>query len=243
MRDADRADALDPRLPDAGWGERDPASRQGALAGILARVSLEALQGDSLDAVLRGIVDCLVRHLPVAIASIILVDDDASHFVHEVWSGELNLELPAGEAWPVATGAAGRCVRTGEAQLIADVTRDPDYVVGNPDVQSEYLVPIRHRDRLHGVLNLESTRSDFFVPEVCLIFDAVAAQVAGAVHLARVVDELEVANRRLEQLSMSDGLTGIANRRCFDQRLACAWQSHATTGRPLGLLLVEVDYL
>jgi diguanylate cyclase (GGDEF)-like protein len=45
----------------------------------------------------------------------------------------------------------------------------------------------------------------------------------------------------LQQLSMSDGLTGIANRRCFDQRLAADWQRMARERKPLALLLVDAD--
>lgn len=57
-----------------------------------------------------------------------------------------------------------------------------------------------------------------------------------------MVAELEAANRKLEQLSMSDGLTGIANRRCFDLHLGAQWQCHVAAARPLALLLVDVDY-
>jgi diguanylate cyclase (GGDEF)-like protein len=216
------------------------SDRRAMLTEILAQVSMEALQGDTLEAMLQRIVDCVARRLPVAIASIILLNDEGTYFVQEVWSG-IELDLPGELPWPVTIGASGRCVRSGEAQLIADVEADADYVPGNCRVKSEYLVPIRHRARLHGVLNLESTSADFFTPEVCATFDAVALQIAGAVHLARVVRELELANRRLEQLSMSDGLTGIANRRSFDQRLAEEWQRHAQEGAFLALLLVDVD--
>jgi len=228
--------------PGAAWLERDAPGRQAMLAAILAEVSIEALQGDTLEDVLQRIVDCLARQLPVAIASIILLNEPGTHFVEEVWSSDLDLDLPSGLPWPIEVGAAGRCVRSGQAQLIADVERDPDYVPGNAAVLSEYLVPIRHRTRLHGVLNLESTRADFFTPEVCAVFDAVAAQIAGAIHLARVVRELEVANRRLRLLSMSDGLTGIANRRSFDEQLDQEWRRLADSQRPLSLLLVDVDH-
>ena len=231
-----------PAAPGAAWLERDASGRQAMLAGILAEVSNEALQGDTLEDVLQRIVDCLARQLPVAIASIILLNESGTHFVEEVWSGEIDLDLPSGLPWPIEIGAAGRCVRSGHAQLIADVERDPDYIAGNDKVRSEYLVPIRHRARLHGVLNLESTRVDFFVPEACAVFDAVATQIAGAIHLARVVRELEVANRHLRLLSMSDGLTGIANRRSFDEQLVDAWRRHAESGLPLSLLLVDVDH-
>ena len=212
------------------------------LTEILAQVSSEALQGDTLQDVLQRIVDCLTQQLPVAIASIILLNEDGTHFLQEVWSGELDFIQIDGASWPITQGVTGRCARTGEAQLITNVDIDPDYVPGNSKVTSEYLVPIHHRDRLHGVLNLESTRADFFTAEVCAMFDAVALQVAGAIHLARVVHELERANRKLQELSMSDGLTGIANRRCFDLRLADEWRKHVSDGRSLALLLVDVDW-
>jgi len=229
--------------PDSGiaWVDRDASGRRAMLTEILAQVSREALQGEGLEAVLQCIVDCLVRRLPVAIASIILLDDATTHFAQEVWAGELNLLQPPPTPWPISMGASGRCVRTGQTQLIADVNHDPDYVAGNLEVRSEYLVPIRHRERLHGVLNIESTRADFFTPETCAVFDAVANQVAGAIHLARIAGELEVANRKLQQLSMSDGLTGIANRRCFDQRLASDWALLSREGGTLALVMADAD--
>ena len=224
------------------WGERDAPARRAMLTEILAQVSMEALQGDTLDSMLQRIVDCVGLRLPVAIASIILLNDEYSHFVQEVWSGTIDLELPAGLPWPVGLGAAGRCVTSRTAVLITDVAADADYVPGNRAVKSEYLVPILHRTRLHGVLNLESVSADFFTPVVCATFDAIALQIAGAVHLARVVAELEVANRKLEHLSMSDGLTGIANRRCFDRQLEEHWQRQVSEGQSLALLLVDVDF-
>jgi diguanylate cyclase (GGDEF)-like protein len=215
---------------------------QARLTRILAEVSREALQGEGLDAVLQRIVDCLVQRLPVALASIILLNDEGTSFVKEVWAGQLELDQPQlVPAWPVSIGGAGRCARLGIAQLITDVDVDPDYVPGNLAVRAEYLVPIRHRARLHGVLNLESTHACFFTAPVRELFDAVAAQVAGAIHLARLARELEAANTKLAQLSMSDGLTGIANRRCFDERLAAEWERAARAGTTLALLLVDAD--
>ena len=144
--------------------------------------------------------------------------------------------------WPITVGAAGRCVQLGRPHLIRDTATDPDYVPGNATARSEYLVPIRHGRRLHGVLNLESARTDFFGPEACAVFDAVADLVAGAIHFARMADELTAANRKLERLSMRDALTGIANRRQFDARLAETWARQGRDGAPLALLLADVDF-
>lgn len=53
---------------------------------------------------------------------------------------------------------------------------------------------------------------------------------------------LQAANQALEQLSLCDSLTGLANRRAFDQAL---WREHARqqrTGSPLSVLLLDVDH-
>jgi len=224
------------------WDAQDASARQATLTRILIRISREALQGASLDSMMQGICGCLVAELPVAIVSVLLLNDDNSEFVHEVYAGEFTQSpLAASGRWPVTVGAAGRCVRLGRPHLIRDIATDPDYVPGNATARSEYLVPIRHGRRLHGVLNLESARTDFFGPEACAVFDAVADLVAGAIHFARMADELTAANRKLQWLSMRDALTGLANRRQFDARLAEAWARQGRDGAPLALLLADVD--
>ncbi len=241
MPDLVKADP-DSDLPGQSWAGLDARARRAALTRILVRISREALQGEGLQAILQGICACIVAELPVAITSVILLNEANSHFVKEVYAGELTLSpLASAGTWPVTRGAAGRCARIGSAQLIADVDADPDYVPGNSYVLSEYLVPIRHGQRLHGVLNIESSRTDFFDAEACEMFDAMAHLVAGAIHFARMADELTLANRKLQRISMSDGLTGIGNRRCFDERLQDDWARQASLGEPLALLLVDAD--
>ncbi len=225
------------------WALQDTTARQATLLRILIRISREALQGASLDSLMQGICDCLVAELPVAIASVLLLDDENKQFIHEVYSGEFTQSpLAVAGQWPITVGAAGRCVQLGRAHLIPDTAIDSDYVPGNATARSEYLVPIRHGNRLHGVLNLECARTDFFGPEACAVFNAVADLVAGAIHFARVADELTAANRKLNWLSMRDGLTGIANRRHFDARLAETWARQSRDGAPLALLLADADY-
>jgi len=52
--------------------------------------------------------------------------------------------------------------------------------------------------------------------------------------------ELEVANRKLEALSSTDGLTGLYNRRYFDERLDLEVGRSSRNG-PLSLLMIDVD--
>ncbi len=53
--------------------------------------------------------------------------------------------------------------------------------------------------------------------------------------------ELELVNAKLQQLATEDGLTGLANRRRFDEFLHDEWQRSRRAGLPVSLLLLDVD--
>lgn len=53
---------------------------------------------------------------------------------------------------------------------------------------------------------------------------------------------LERANEQLLRLSTTDGLTGIANRRMFDQTLQTEWQRCARSHASLSLLMIDIDH-
>lgn len=54
--------------------------------------------------------------------------------------------------------------------------------------------------------------------------------------------DLAAANEKLADMAHSDALTGIANRRLFDQTLQVEWTRSARTRLPLALLLVDIDH-
>jgi diguanylate cyclase (GGDEF)-like protein/PAS domain S-box-containing protein len=53
---------------------------------------------------------------------------------------------------------------------------------------------------------------------------------------------LEDANRELASLVRQDSLTGLANRRHFDERLAECWERCLQAGKPLAVVLLDVDF-
>jgi diguanylate cyclase (GGDEF)-like protein len=55
-------------------------------------------------------------------------------------------------------------------------------------------------------------------------------------------DDLKVANERLYELSCTDGLTGMFNRRHLDKVLEAEVSRHLRYGLPLGVILVDVDH-
>lgn len=58
----------------------------------------------------------------------------------------------------------------------------------------------------------------------------------------RVEKELEESYRKLEQLSITDGLTKIANRRHFDVVLAQELARHIRSGSELSLIMLDIDH-
>jgi diguanylate cyclase (GGDEF)-like protein len=60
--------------------------------------------------------------------------------------------------------------------------------------------------------------------------------------VAQRTGELERSNARLEALAVTDGLTGIANRRGFDAALDREWRRAQRSGEPVALALLDIDY-
>ena len=52
---------------------------------------------------------------------------------------------------------------------------------------------------------------------------------------------LEAANRRLATLALEDSVTGLANRRCFDDALSREYRRGMRSASPMSLLMIDVD--
>ena len=73
------------------------------------------------------------------------------------------------------------------------------------------------------------------------ILYAVRATILQTRYLA-VQEELRKANERSQDQALQDGLTGIPNRRNFDQTLEREWRRAQRTNQPLSLLMIDVDH-
>ena len=62
------------------------------------------------------------------------------------------------------------------------------------------------------------------------------------IELLKATRQLTEANERLKRLTSLDGLTGIANRRYFDQRLDMAWRLGLRESTPVALAMIDIDF-
>lgn len=222
---------------------------------ILGEISRTALDGEVVDDLIDGISRILHERFPFLLVAIVVADESGRFWKHRALVTDRELCVDKDRTWSVDDGIVGRAIRSGEPQLVLDVGHDPDYFPALEDVAAEYVVPIRFRQFVIGALNIESDNIDVFDPDTLRVLQMIATQVAGAIHQARLNQQLSEArsalqsanlqlqavNTALQQLSLLDPLTGVANRRRFDETLDSEWRRSIRSREPLALLLVDVD--
>lgn len=96
--------------------------------------------------------------------------------------------------------------------------------------------PIRFGTTLLGAICLENApRPD---SELLTLLDSCALSAGARINADAMVDN----SARHERLAFVDGLTGIPNRRRFDETLAAEWSRATRTGTTLTLLMIDVDH-
>jgi len=98
------------------------------------------------------------------------------------------------------------------------------------------ILPLTRWGQLVGSLNLGSVRADRFVPGMATNFIEWLAAVA-SVCLENVAN-----NERLKHIGLTDALTGVHNRRYFDQRLREEVDRALRKGHALSCLLLDLDH-
>jgi diguanylate cyclase (GGDEF)-like protein len=148
--------------------------------------------------------------------------------------------------------------RTREPLLVGDASHD-DRFASDPYLIdagpcSLLAVPVLSRGDLQAILLLENRlmRNAFSV-ERLEAATLVAGQLAVSLDNAQLysslerkveerTDELARANERLEQLSVTDPLTGLANRRRLEVSLRDEWRRAQRSGAPLTVAMLDVDW-
>lgn len=103
-----------------------------------------------------------------------------------------------------------------------------------PVIAEEYAADGRRTAAAIGVLQRSVDQA---LAELSDFYERLAQQKADE-HLA----EMEAMNRRLEEISVRDGLTGLYNRRYFQDRLPQEFDRARRHGRPMGLVMLDIDH-
>ena len=68
------------------------------------------------------------------------------------------------------------------------------------------------------------------------------ARVRAGLRIVQLQKALLASNRQLEELSRTDALTELRNRRSFDEELAMRFEYARRYGRPLTLVMIDIDH-
>lgn len=169
----------------------------------------------------------------------------ASGAVVEIAEGdEMVYEVTTGDATPYlgmrlkqSESLSGLCVAEGRLLRSDDTCEDPRVDGGacrRVGAASMICVPLVHRREVVGVLKVYSAVahnfSDDDVEALELLTDLIAAHISHATHF-----EMEAHDSR------HDALTGLANRRSYQERLAVEISRATRHGHPLSLCLLDLD--
>ena len=110
----------------------------------------------------------------------------------------------------VGRGIVGQAALQRRSLLVEDVSKDEHYIAANPNVRSELAVPLIVKNKVIGVLDLESETSGFFTPEHQRLLEVVASRMAVAVENARLYTRVSRQAQTLTVLNeISRELTSI----------------------------------
>jgi diguanylate cyclase (GGDEF)-like protein len=138
-----------------------------------------------------------------------------------------------GKRIPLGVGIVGRVARTNERVLVQNPS--DERVLGIlPESCSVLCIPIAYGESLLGVLNVESREENAFSQQDVLIMSTLADLLATALHNSIVF-------QKLQQQSITDGLTGIKTRRFFWEALSSEWKRASRSGRPFSIVLIDLD--
>src|SRR5207249_7020301 len=129
----------------------------------------------------------------------ILLAEERTQTFNTVISIKRDESMPDRYTMPFGQGIVGAAAKAQQTIVVPDVTKDPRYIVVNPETGSEMAVPLIYRDRVIGVVDMESPRLGYFTDEHVRVFSTLAPQIAIAIENARLYERVVRSEARLER--------------------------------------------
>jgi len=165
---------------------------------VLNEVSREISSILDVEELLRRAAELVKRVIDYQIISIMLYDEEQKIFRHrlDVKHGQRvqgKLRVAATE------GIVGAAATLREPVLVPDVTADPRYLMVNPETRSELAIPMIFKNKVIGVLDLESPQLNYFTEEHVQTLTILAANLAVSLENARLYEQVARDEARMER--------------------------------------------
>jgi phosphoserine phosphatase RsbU/P len=165
---------------------------------LLNEVGREANSFLDVQEVLRRAAELTKRIIDYQIFSILLYDEAEKVFRHRV-TVKFGQRVQEKFAVPANEGIVGAAAELKRAVLVPDVSVDTRYLMVNPETKSELAVPLLHKNRVIGVLDLESSQLNYFTQDHVQALSILAANLAVSLENARLYEQLAREEARMER--------------------------------------------
>ena len=129
----------------------------------------------------------------------ILLADDQTHTFNAVISLKQDERMPERSTVNYGQGIVGAAAVERRPVLVPDVSKDSRYISVNPETRSEMTVPLIYRDKVIGVIDLESPHLNYFNEDHVRMFSTLAPQIAITIENARLYERVARSEARLER--------------------------------------------
>jgi sigma-B regulation protein RsbU (phosphoserine phosphatase) len=171
--------------------------RQNRTLRTLAHISQEFSSILSLDELLEKIATATRALINYDAFGIFLVDVEKRVLRHR-FSARYDQRVHLDNI-PLGKGLTGAAAESKEPVRVLDTEADPRYIANHPNIRSELAVPLIVKDRVVGVLDVESERIAYFTEDHQRTLTLLASQIASSVENARLYEELEQREQRMDQ--------------------------------------------
>jgi len=165
---------------------------------LLNEVGREANSTLQVEEVLRRAAELTKRLIDYQIFSILLYDEADHVFRHRV-TVKFGQRVQEKHAVPAHEGIVGAAASLRRPVVVPDVTLDPRYLMINPETRSELAVPMIYKNRVIGVMDLESPQLNYFTPDHVQVLSILAAHLAVSIENARLYERVARDEARMER--------------------------------------------
>jgi phosphoserine phosphatase RsbU/P len=164
-----------------------------------------------LDTTLRRVAELVRKVIDYEIFGILLLNEKTQELYFRFSVGHSH-EVAERMRIKVGEGVTGQAAQRAEAVLVGDVSAHPRYISVLPNVRSELAVPLIVKNKVIGVIDIESPQPDHFTEEHKRLLTLIASRMASGIENARLYTRISRQAKTLLLLNeIARELTSILN--------------------------------
>ena len=169
---------------------------------LAAEVGRTISEEHSLDAMLANAVKLIRTRFSLYYVQVYLTNNNHTALILQAGTGAVGKELiNRAHRLPLnLTSINGRAAMERRSVVVEDTATSITFTVNLllPNTKSEMAIPLLVRDKMVGVLNMQSDQAGFLNKDILPAFEALAGQLAVAIENARLLTETEQAHKETE---------------------------------------------